>query len=168
MLGFTAKLPNFIAIQNIFVILRFKRKALNMGRIMAIDFGRKRVGIAVTDPMQMIATGLDTVPAHKVFEFIGEYIRREEVDIIVVGKPTRLDNTPSESQVYTEPFVKKLRKLFPAIPVERIDERFTSSMASQAILASGAKKKTRQNKGLVDKVSATIILQSYMESKAFL
>ncbi|HRY98612.1 MAG TPA: Holliday junction resolvase RuvX [Bacteroidales bacterium] len=138
-----------------------------MGRIMAIDYGRKRVGLAVTDELQLIATGLDTVPAHTIFDYLRDYLSRENVDLFVVGKPTRLDNTPSEAQVFTEPFVKKLRKLFPTVPVERIDERFTSGMASRAILEAGAKKKDRQRKDLIDKVSATIILQSFMESKAY-
>ncbi len=134
---------------------------------MAIDYGRKRVGLAVTDELQLIATGLDTVPAHTIFDYLRDYLSRENVDLFVVGKPTRLDNTPSEAQVFTEPFVKKLRKLFPTVPVERIDERFTSGMASRAILEAGAKKKDRQRKDLIDKVSATIILQSFMESKAY-
>lgn len=138
-----------------------------MGRIMAIDYGRKRVGIAVTDVGRLIATGLDTVPAHTIFDYLRDYLARETVDLFVVGKPTRLNNTPSEAQEFTEPFVKRLHKLFPHIPVERIDERFTSGMATRAILEAGAKKKDRQRKDLVDKVSATIILQSFMESKAF-
>lgn len=133
---------------------------------MAIDYGRKRVGIAVTDELQMIANGLDTIPTHKIFEFLQTYLTVENVETIIVGKPTRLDNSPSESQAFTEPFVKRLKKLYPVIPVERIDERFTSKMATQTILDSGAKKKDRQRKDLVDKVSATIILQSYMEMKS--
>lgn len=133
---------------------------------MAIDYGRKRVGIAVTDELRMIATGLDTVPAHKIFEFLKNYLATENVEVIVVGKPTRLDNSASEAQEFTEPFVRKLKKTFPEIQVERIDERFTSKMATQAILDSGARKKDRQRKDLVDKVSATIILQSYMEMKS--
>ncbi len=136
-----------------------------MGRIMALDYGRKRVGVAVSDPQRIIATGLDTIPAHQIFAFLETYLRQEEVDVIVVGQPVRLDNSPSEAQMFTEPFVKRLRKLYPDIQLERIDERFTSSIATRAIREAGAKKKDRQRKDLVDKVSATLILQSYMEMK---
>ena len=138
-----------------------------MGRIMAIDYGRKRCGIAVTDELQMIATGLDTVPSHMIWEFLDAYLQQERVDLIVVGKPVRLDNSPSQAQEFTEPFVRKLDQRFPSIPVARIDELFTSSMATRAILESGARKKDRQRKDLVDKVSATILLQSYMEMKSY-
>lgn len=136
-----------------------------MGRIIAIDYGQKRAGIAVTDEQRMIATALATVPAKDVISFLKDYVSREQVDGFVVGYPLTLKNQLSESARFTEPFAKLLQKTFPAMLVERIDERFTSKMATAAILHSGARKKDRQNKGLVDKVSAVIILQSYLEMK---
>ena len=138
-----------------------------MGRILAIDYGQKRVGLAVTDELRMIAGSLATVHSKDVITFLKDYTTREKVDCFVVGYPLTMQNQLSESARFTEPFVKQLQKTFPGIPVERIDERFTSKMASAAILQSGAKKKDRQNKGLVDKVSAVIILQSYLEVKSF-
>ena len=135
-----------------------------MGRIMAIDYGQKRVGIAVTDPERIIATGLKTIPSSEIFSFLDEYLLNETVDCIVVGEPLQMDNTPSQASRYIEPFVKKLKKNYPTMLLERIDERFTSKIAAQTILAGGIKKKSRQNKSLVDTVSATIILQSFMES----
>lgn len=136
-----------------------------MGRIMAIDYGRKRVGISVTDPGRIIATGLDTIPSHQIFVFLKQYLSQEVVDLFVVGEPKQMDNTPSESHIFIEPFVKKLRKTFPDIPVRRHDERFTSKMASQALIDAGASRKQRQRKDLIDKVSATLILQSYLETE---
>lgn len=136
-----------------------------MGRIMAIDYGTKRVGIAVTDPNQIISTGLDTVHAKDIIEYLKKYFQREQVDCIVVGEPKQMNATDSEVAVHVNQFVKQLGKHFPAIPVKRHDERFTSKMAQQAILMSGVKKKDRQNKELVDMTSAIIILQSFMESK---
>lgn len=136
-----------------------------MGRIIAIDYGRKRTGIATTDVLQMFATALQTVPSHQVIGFLKEYSSRENVDCFVVGEPRQMNNEPSESVIYIAPFIKQLKKEFPAIPVERMDERFTSRMASQAILQAGLKKKDRQNKALVDSVSAVIILQSWLEMK---
>jgi putative Holliday junction resolvase len=136
-----------------------------LGRIIAIDYGRKRTGIACTDAMQIFATALQTVPSHQVINFLKEYISRENVELFVVGDPKKLNNQPSESVIYVNPFVKLLKKEFPEIPVERMDERFTSKMASQAILQAGLKKKDRQNKALVDSVSAVIILQSWLEMK---
>ncbi len=134
-----------------------------MGRIMAIDYGRKRVGIAVTDPLQLIAGGLTTVHSSKVIDFLQDYLGKEEVDCIVVGLPTDMDNKPSEASRYIEPFVRHLSKRYPHIPIERMDERFTSRMAFQTMIDAGLKRKARQNKELVDTISATIILQSYME-----
>lgn len=134
-----------------------------MGRIMAIDYGSKRVGIAVTDPLQIIANGLATVHSKDVIQFLKEYMAREKVDCIVVGEPKQMNNTQSDAARFIEPFVKHLTRTFPAVKVERMDERFTSKMAFQTMLDSGLKKKDRQNKELVDQVSATIILQSYLE-----
>lgn len=134
-----------------------------MGRIMAIDYGRKRTGIAVTDPERIIAGGLATVEAHRLMQFLTDYCTKETVDIIVVGEAKHLDNTPSESAKYIEPFVAKLKEIFPDKPIERVDERFTSKMAFQAMIDGGLKKKQRQNKALIDEISAVIILQSYME-----
>jgi putative holliday junction resolvase len=136
-----------------------------MGRIIAIDYGRKRVGIAVTDELKIIATSLTTVAAHEVISFLTDYVAKNSVECFVVGEPKTLANEPSESAQYIEPFVKLLRKTFPAIPVERMDERFTSSIAMQTMRDAGLKKKDRQNKALVDSISATLILQSYMEKK---
>ncbi len=137
-----------------------------MGRILSIDYGQKRVGLAVTDELRMIAGALATVQSSDVIRFLKDYLLKEQVDCIVVGYPLTLQNQLSESARFTEPFVKHLQRTFPHIPVERMDERFTSKMATAAILESGAKKKDRQNKGLVDKVSAVIILQSYLEMKS--
>ncbi len=134
-----------------------------MGRILAIDYGRKRVGLAVTDPCGIIATGLQTVPAHKVLVFLQQYITKEKVDLFVVGHPKQMDNSDSESMQYIKPFLKALKRKFPEIPVEMYDERFTSVLAHKALLEGGAKKKTRQDKALIDTMSATIILTSYME-----
>lgn len=136
-----------------------------MGRILAIDYGRKRVGIAVTDPLQMIANGLKTVHSKDIFDFLKEYFAHEDVDAVVVGYPKQMNNQASEAVRYINPFVKRLTKLWPDMQVELQDERFTSKMASQAMIDGGLKKKDRQNKALVDEISATIILQSYLERK---
>lgn len=136
-----------------------------MGRILAIDYGQKRVGLAVTDNLQIIATALDTIHVKDIFVFLQNYIETETVDKIIVGEPRQMNNTASDAQRFTEPFVKKLKKQFPAIPVLRVDERFTSKMAHDTIIAAGLKKKERQNKALVDKVSATIMLQSFMQKR---
>ena len=133
-----------------------------MARLIAIDYGSKRVGIAVTDPLQIIATGLTTVHSKDLIEFLKTYIGKEDVECIVVGEPKRMNNEPSDSARFIEPFVVHLKRTFPAIKVERMDERFTSKMAFQTMIDSGLKKKDRQNKELVDEISATIILQSYM------
>jgi len=137
-----------------------------MGRIMAIDYGRKRVGIAVTDELQLIANGLATVPAHEIMAFLVTYLKLEKVDAFVVGEPRQMNNQPSESLQYIIPFVNRLKKEFPDIPVEMADERFTSKMAFQTMIDAGLKKKDRRNKELVDTISATIILQSYLSSKS--
>ena len=134
-----------------------------MGRIVAIDYGQKRVGLAVTDELQMIATSLTTVPASDIMDFLRKYKAGTTISCFVVGEPRQMNNEPSESARFIEPFVLRLRKEFPEIPVERVDERFTSKMAQQTILDSGARKKVRQDKALIDTVSATIMLQSYLE-----
>ncbi len=136
-----------------------------MGRILAIDYGQKRVGLAVTDNSQIIATALDTIHVKDIFTFLQTYIETETVDKIIVGEPLQMNNTASDAQRFTEPFVKKLKKQFPAIPVVRVDERFTSKMAHDTMIAAGLKKKDRQNKALVDKISATIMLQSFMQQR---
>lgn len=135
-----------------------------MSRILAIDYGQKRVGLAVTDSEQIIASGLTTVHAKDVMDYLKQYVANEKVSAFVVGEAKNLDNTPAESARFIEPFVRRLSKVFPEIPIHRIDERFTSKMAFQSMIDGGLKKKTRQNKALVDEISATIILQSYLES----
>lgn len=137
-----------------------------MGRILAIDYGRKRTGIAVTDTLQLIANGLTTVPTHTLLDFLVSYVKTEPVERIIIGLPKQMNNELSESMKYIQPFVNTLKKKLQDIPVEFVDERFTSVLAHKAMLDGGVKKKTRQqNKGLVDEISATIILQSYLESK---
>ena len=138
-----------------------------MGRILAIDYGKKRTGLAVTDVLQIIANGLTTVSTHTLMDFILDYVKREPVERIVVGLPKQMNNQPSENMVRIEPFVNRLRKVLPQIPVEYVDERFTSVLAHQAMIDGGLKKKDRQRKELVDEISATIILQSYMDSRKF-
>lgn len=139
---------------------------MDMGRILAIDYGRKRSGIAVTDPLQLIANGLTTVQTSQLIPFLKEYVSREQVERFLVGQPKQMNNEPSESMRYIEPFVNLLRKTFPSIPVEYVDERFTSVLAHRTMLEAGLKKKSRQDKALVDEISATIILQSYLESRS--
>ena len=136
-----------------------------MGRILAIDYGQKRVGIAVTDPLKIIANGLTTVSSGDIFKFIAEYTSKESVELFVVGLPKKMNNESSDSMRFIEPFVKGLKSKYPNIPIEMVDERFTSVLAQRAILEGGVKKKDRQNKALVDEVSATIILQTFLESK---
>ena len=131
---------------------------------MAIDFGQKRVGVAVTDPLQIIANGLDTVPSAKIWDFLNEYLTKEQVDCFIVGYPKKLNNENSESVKFVDPFIKKLKAIYPTIKVELFDERFTSKMAFQAMIDGGLSKKQRQNKALIDKISATIILQNYLDS----
>ena len=136
-----------------------------MGRIIAIDYGQKRVGIAVTDELQLIANGLTTVHVKDIFPFLAEYISKEEVACIVVGEPKDMNNNPSDASRFIEPFVNKLKKLYPAVKIDRFDERFTSKMAMEAMITGGLKKQKRQNKAMVDTISATLILQSYMERR---
>jgi len=134
-----------------------------MGRIVAIDYGQKRTGIAVTDDLQIIATGLTTVRTLDLLDFLKDYTGKNIVECFVVGEPKQMNNTASESAVYIKPFVKRLAADFPGIPVKRMDERFTSLIAARTIREAGLKKKDRQDKALVDTVSATIILQSFLE-----
>ena len=136
-----------------------------MARLLAIDYGRKRTGIAVSDTLQIIANGLTTVPSHQLIVFLKDYIQKESVERIIIGMPRQMNYEESESMQYIKPFVKKLQKELPDIPVEYFDERFTSMMAHQTMIDGGVKKKQRQNKALVDEISATIILQGYMESR---
>ncbi len=137
-----------------------------MGRILAIDYGRKRVGLAVTDNLQIIAGGLATVHSKDVISFLKDYCQKEDVECIVIGEPVDMQSRASDASRYIEPFVRQVRKQFPHIPVERIDERFTSQMAMQTMIDAGLKKKARQNKALVDTISATIILQYYLEQRS--
>jgi putative Holliday junction resolvase len=130
---------------------------------MAFDYGTKRIGIAVTDPLQLIATGLDTVHPQFIVEFLKKYIQAEQVERFVVGEPKQMDNTPSQSAIHVKGFVNLLKKTFPEIPVEMLDERFTSKMALATIAQSGMGKMARRNKELVDTISAVILLQSWME-----
>lgn len=136
-----------------------------MGRILAIDYGKKRTGIAVTDTLQIIASGLTTVPTHELLAFILKYVKEEPVERIIIGMPKQMNNEDSENAKRVRPFTGTLKKQIPDIPVEFVDERFTSVLAHRTMLEAGLKKKDRQNKALVDEVSATIILQSYLESK---
>lgn len=138
-----------------------------MSRIMAIDYGLKRVGVAVTDPNNIIATGLTTVRAVEAISFIRDYASREKVGCIVVGEPKQADNTDSAIAGQANAFVRQLKKVLPGIPVERYDERFTSKLAMRALIDSGASRKDRQNKELIDMTSAVILLQSYLESRLY-
>ena len=131
-----------------------------MGRILAIDYGKKRTGIAITDEMQIIASGLTTIDTKDIFIFLKKYISTEKVDLFLVGKPKQMNNSDSESEELIVPFLKKLEKQIPQIPMLRVDERFTSKMAFQTMIDSGLNKTQRKNKALVDEISATIILQS--------
>lgn len=135
-----------------------------MGRILAIDYGEKRTGLAVTDPVRIIATALTTVATPTLLQFLKDYCAREQVDIFVVGKALHMDGRPSESMQYIEPFVEELKKMFPEKEVVRIDERFTSKIAFQTMIDSGLKKKDRRNKGTIDQIAATIMLQDYMRT----
>lgn len=135
-------------------------------RILSIDYGRKRTGLAVTDSLQIIANGLTTVPTHQLEQFITGYFQKEQVERIVIGLPKQMNGEMSESWRYIEPFLNRLHKLFPEMPIELVDERFTSVLAHQAILESGVgKQRRREDKGMVDEISATIILQSYLENR---
>lgn len=138
-----------------------------MSRILAIDYGQKRTGLAVTDPLQIIANGLTTVLTAQLETFVVDYVKREEVERIVVGLPRQNSGEYSENMRRITPFVNRLKKVLPGVPVEMVDERFTSVIAHRTMLEAGLKKKDRQNKALVDEISACIILQSYMESRRF-
>jgi len=136
-----------------------------MGRIMGIDFGTKRIGIAVTDPLKVFASPLTTVKTGEFEGFISEFLKTESIDGFVIGYPVTMNNKPSESVKHIDPFIKKIEKLFPGIPVHKADERFTSGMALQTMIDGGVKKKDRQDKAMIDKISAAIILQSYLDRR---
>lgn len=136
-----------------------------MGRILAIDYGQKRVGLAVTDPMQITANGLDTVGVHEIFEYLQKYVEKEGVEKFVIGYPQQMNGQESDSMKYIRPFVAGLKKRFPNIELLYVDERFTSALAHKTMQEAGLKKKARQNKPLVDKIAAVIILQSYLENQ---
>ena len=138
-----------------------------MARILAIDYGRKRTGLAVTDPLQISANGLATVATHELELFLKDYFNKEKVEIVVFGYPKQLNNQPSENVIYLNQFLNRFKKVFPSMPYELIDERFTSKIAFQAMIDGGVKKEKRKDKALIDKVSATIILQSFLESKNY-
>ena len=134
-----------------------------MPRILAIDYGLKRTGLAVTDPLKIIATGLTTVETQKLFPFLREYFAKEEVELIIIGEPLNLDDTATHATHLVKKAIDKLKRDFPKIPVRKVDERFTSKMASRAMIDMGLKKKQRQNKALVDEIAATIMLQEYLQ-----
>ncbi len=136
-----------------------------MARILAFDYGQKRTGIAVTDELQIIASGLTTVKTEEIFSFLSDYLEEENVECFVVGLPKQMNNMPSESEQFIQPFLKKLKNKYPNIPIIRVDERFSSKMAFQSMIESGLKKQQRRNKSLIDEVSATIILQSYLYNR---
>ena len=136
-----------------------------MGRYLSIDYGTKRCGIAVTDPLKMLASGLETVASHELMLYLEAYFQKEQVDCVVVGKPMRTDNTPSESFIHVTRFVQAFKKRFPEMRVEWMDERFTSKLAVQAMVDGGMKKSERSKKENIDKISAAIILQSFLEEE---
>jgi len=138
-----------------------------MGRIMAIDYGKKRAGVAVTDTLQLIATRLETVDADLIWKFLDEYFSKEAVDLVLVGYPVQLNNQPSEALRYINPFVQKFRQKYKK-EIRLVDERFSSKMAFQSMIDAGLRKSQRQNKGTIDGVSATILLQSYLEQKKYI
>ena len=137
-----------------------------MGRVLALDYGVKRTGVAVTDELRITANGLDTIQTPKLWDFLVNYLAKEPVDILVVGEPKRMNDEPSDVEKSIQPFINRFRKNFPNIEVARQDERFTSKLAMDALIRGGAKQKTRRDKALIDKVSATIILQSFLEENA--
>ena len=136
-----------------------------MGRILAIDYGTKRIGLAVTDPLQIFASPLNTVSPNEFDNFIEGYLKTEEVDAFVIGYPVQMNNQPSESVKYINPFIKKLKKTFPEKNIHLVDERFTSQMAFRTMIDGGVKKKDRLDKSMVDKISASIILQSFLDNR---
>lgn len=133
-----------------------------MGRIICIDYGLKRTGIAVTDPLKIIATGLTTIPSQELIKFLKDYLSREEVELLLIGEPKNWDDTDTHATPLVHSIVKKLKKEFPILPIKTVDERYTSKMASQAMLDMGLKKMQRRNKALVDEIAATIMLQEYL------
>ncbi len=137
-----------------------------MGRILGIDYGNKRIGLAVTDPLQIFASPLTTVRTHEFDSFVENYLKTEEIDEFVIGYPVQLNNKPGEMVKYINPFLKKVKKLFPGIPVNLVDERFTSKLAFQTMIDGGVKKKGRRDKLMVDKISASLILQSFLERRS--
>lgn len=139
-----------------------------MGRILSVDYGKKRTGLAVTDPLQIIANGLTTVSTPLLWEYIEDYVKREQVERIVIGKPIQPNGRPSENLQRVENFFNRWRNRHPEVPIEYYDERFTSVLAHQTMLDAGLSKKARQDKALVDEISATIILQDYLKSKSLL
>lgn len=136
-----------------------------MARILAIDYGKKRTGLAVTDPLQMIATGLTTVATHDLIPYLKKYLVQEAVELFLIGEPKNLDGEATDATALVTECVRILQKNFPQVPVKKVDERFTSKLAFRSMIDSGLKKKDRQNKGLVDEISATIILQEYLQHK---
>jgi putative Holliday junction resolvase len=136
-----------------------------MSRILCIDYGKKRTGIAVTDPLQIIATGLTTVDSHELISFLKKYFQQEDVELIVIGEPKNLDDSDTHATPLVNAIIKKLEKEFPKIPIKKVDERFTSKMAKQAMIEMGMKKKDRRNKRMVDEIAATIMLQEFMASQ---
>ncbi|MFZ0281674.1 MAG: Holliday junction resolvase RuvX [Bacteroidales bacterium] len=136
-----------------------------MGRILGIDFGRKRIGLAITDPLKIFASPLKTVSNNEFDSFLSEFMKTEQVDAFVIGYPVQMNNQPSESVIYVNPFIKKLEESFPGKPIHLVDERFTSGMALRTMIDGGIKKKERQDKGMVDRISASIILQSFLDRK---
>lgn len=133
-----------------------------MGRILAIDYGTKRTGIAITDELQLIASGLTTVPTKELLNFLKNYLETEKVDLFLIGEPTQKDGAPSDVEVHIKEFIKSFSEKFPQVEIKRVDERYTSKMAFQTMIDSGLKKKQRRNKALIDEISATIILQEYL------
>ncbi|MDP4185402.1 MAG: Holliday junction resolvase RuvX [Bacteroidota bacterium] len=138
-----------------------------MGRILAIDYGKKRIGIAVTDPLKIIGNKLTTVTVSEIWKFLDQYFKSEPVERVIIGYPLQLNNEPSESVRYIEPFIRGFKNRYPEIPIETADERFTSKLAHQTMLEAGVRKKDRQNKEVIDALSATIMLQTYLESLKF-
>ncbi|TMI74411.1 MAG: Holliday junction resolvase RuvX [Bacteroidetes bacterium] len=136
-----------------------------MSRILSIDYGLKRTGIAVTDPLQIIATGLTTVESKQLIPFLKDYFSKETVELIIIGEPKNMDDSDTHATPLVEKCIKELQKIFPAIPIKKVDERFTSKMASQAMIDMGLKKKQRRNKALVDEIAATILLQEYLRAQ---
>ncbi len=136
-----------------------------MGRVLGIDYGNKRIGLAVSDPLNIFASPLKTIPAHDFFGFIEEYAKKESIDAFVIGYPVQMNNQPSESVKYIDPFIRRLQKSYPGITLHLVDERFTSRIAQKAMIDGGLKKNKRKDKGIVDRTSAAIILQSFLDKK---